>query len=716
MVVLLGNFLHARFELDTTAGVFSVHRVVDDDEIVADDDDSGIGELEFPCEPAFAPTRFDPVDGEPPAVCWSVPTGAPSSPYFHPPFYFVPAVSTDVDRLVAGVSSACAAAPSPQPASPVPPLTPASPSTAAATATATPTPTIDAPGELVSTFSGLTLYVMEHGSAGGGDDDDAYFSVRFPAASVGIYATGKFEASLGVADGDSVDAGLAYVFPICPAMHFGYDAEADAVMFASHFDGRTYTWSLRVTEGCSGSTDALRAALTRHLWEAQSLRKWSSLKDADKAWILRMMTGEGEGAPSAASRTESALFDLDDDDLADMDLAADDEWDADGVGYGIRSSAAARRATGVFDVESDAGGFYASPRKTAAAPGDDAEGDVNALLELGMASSRAFVGRGSSVGVFGLTADDDLEFSAAIDGLAYLDGTPLVAAQMMLHDRDDSMLMVSPVRPDRVARVDLHRGAVVDEFTSSPDPELATRVRRLAPNTKFDSDATFVGLNKLGLFRMDPRLPSGSQLVPDHGYTFKPTSKPLLSCIAATADGGYAVGSDRGEVRLFAPGAGIGKRPKTTFPSVGAPITALDVTADGAFVLATTATFLALLPTLHPEVRGATGFTKPLGKSKPAPIQLYLLPQHVALFGGSISFTPARFDVSTASGSHERVIVASTGPWVITWSLARVARRDVESYTFMRADDVVTASSWLPSSTSSFIVTERNDVKVAHKQ
>ena len=67
------------------------------------------------------------------------------------------------------------------------------------------------------------------------------------------------------------------------------------------------------------------------------------------------------------------------------------------------------------------------------------------------------------------------------------------------------------------------------------------------------------------------------------------------------------VGSQDGQVRLYSERTLT--RANTAIPGLGAPITAVDVTYDGKWVLATTATYLMVVLTVYKaRPRSVTGF------------------------------------------------------------------------------------------------------------
>lgn len=107
----------------------------------------------------------------------------------------------------------------------------------------------------------------------------------------------------------------------------------------------------------------------------------------------------------------------------------------------------------------------------------------------------------------------------------------------------------------------------------------------------------YIKCDAVSAFRWDMRDPSGvvqdmtSSTVLDF-VTGKDYSKGTdFTCIASAGDGSVAVGSADGRIRLYNDNQKL-TRASTALTPVGVPITALDVTHDGQWVVATTDGFL----------------------------------------------------------------------------------------------------------------------------
>lgn len=156
----------------------------------------------------------------------------------------------------------------------------------------------------------------------------------------------------------------------------------------------------------------------------------------------------------------------------------------------------------------------------------------------------------------------------------------------------------------------------------------------------------------------------------------------------------------------------LGKVAKTHLPGLGDPIIGVDTTEDGSFVLATTKNYILVIDT-RVKVKEKThtssvrarkkekkmcqsgaevessgcdvfqgvekgGFLKSMGKNKPTPVKLTIKPMDIIKYRmKDISFTPAHFNVGR---SMERSIVASTGPFIVTWNFRHIKAGRVDSY------------------------------------
>jgi len=132
------------------------------------------------------------------------------------------------------------------------------------------------------------------------------------------------------------------------------------------------------------------------------------------------------------------------------------------------------------------------------------------------------------------------------------------------------------------------------------------------------------------------------------------------------------VGGADGRVRLYSDS--VLRQAKTSFPGIGAAITAVDVTFDGKFVLATTDGYIMVISTAFRDAKSGqlkTGFKAKMGGAIAAPRLLKLLPHDVARTGGA-PLTKARFTWVTAGDSSERYVSAAVGAFSVVWNFRHV--------------------------------------------
>lgn len=294
---------------------------------------------------------------------------------------------------------------------------------------------------------------------------------------------------------------------------------------------------------------------------------------------------------------------------------------------------------------------FSEPEEDDDAPEDEEDGppalgkgEKNSQLTVGYRGDRSYVVRGNNIGVFSHTGDHGaVKYHATIAKIAHPKSNRAINPnEVMLHEQDTKMVIRDENAPNSLFELDIERGKIVEEWKVNDN----IPVKHIAPDSKFapmTHQQTLVGASGNALFRIDPRI-SGDKLVDSQFKQY--VSKNKFSGVTTTAAGKLAVASEKGDIRLF---DAIGKNAKTALPPLGDPITGVDVTADGRWVVATTKTYLLLIDTLIGEGRyaGSLGFDRSFpADSKPVPRRLQLRAEHVAYMGHSVNFTPARYVLS----------------------------------------------------------------------
>ncbi|CAI0556948.1 unnamed protein product [Linum tenue] len=259
----------------------------------------------------------------------------------------------------------------------------------------------------------------------------------------------------------------------------------------------------------------------------------------------------------------------------------------------------------------------------------------------------------------------------------------------MLMRAETNMMLMSPMKDGNphstgIKQLDIETGKIVTEWKFEKDGTEIT-MRDITNDNKGSqldpSESTFLGLDDNRLCQWDMRDKSG--IVQTIG---KASDSPVLQwseghqfsrgtnfqCFASTGDGSIVVGSLDGKIRLYSRRSL--RQAKTAFPGLGSPITHVDVTYDGKWVLGTTDTYLILICTLFTDKDGKTktGFGGRMGNKIPAPRLLKLMPLDSHSAGGNNKFHGGHFSWVTENGRQERHIVATVGKFSVIWDFQQV--------------------------------------------
>lgn len=264
----------------------------------------------------------------------------------------------------------------------------------------------------------------------------------------------------------------------------------------------------------------------------------------------------------------------------------------------------------------------------------------------------------------------------------------------LLMRAETNMMLMSPAKQGKpntsgVKQLDIESGKIVTEWKFEKDGTEIT-MRDITNDTKGSqldpSESTFLGLDDNRLCQWDMRdkrgivqnIGSSPVLEWTQGHQFSRGTN--FQCFASTGDGSIVVGSRDGKIRLYSKTSM--RMAKTAFPGLGSPVTHVDVSYDGKWILGTTDTYLVLICTLFTDKDGRTktGFSGRMGNKIPAPRLLKLTPLDSHLAGKDNKFHGAHFSWVTESGKQERHIVATVGKFSVIWDLERVKNSAHECY------------------------------------
>ena len=266
----------------------------------------------------------------------------------------------------------------------------------------------------------------------------------------------------------------------------------------------------------------------------------------------------------------------------------------------------------------------------------------------------------------------------------------------LLMRAETNMLLMSPMTEGKphtrgLHHLDIETGKIVTEWKFEKDGTDIT-MRDITNDSKGaqmdPSGSTFLGLDDNRLCRWDMRDRNGMvQNLSDastpvlhwtQGHQFSRGTN--FQCFATAGDGSIVVGSIDGKIRLYS--NNTMRQAKTAFPGLGSPITHVDVTFDGKWILGTTDTYLILISTLFidKEGRTKTGFAGRMGNRISAPRLLKLTPLDSHLAGVNNKFRGAQFSWVTENGKQERHLVATVGKFSVIWNFQQVKNGSHECY------------------------------------
>ncbi|CAK9181238.1 unnamed protein product [Ilex paraguariensis] len=279
-------------------------------------------------------------------------------------------------------------------------------------------------------------------------------------------------------------------------------------------------------------------------------------------------------------------------------------------------------------------------------------------------------------------------------------GSPSVAhstpKRALLMRGETNMMIMSPAKEGKphatgLHQLDIETGKIVTQWKFDKDgTDITMRdITNDAKGSQLDpSESTFLGLDDNRLCQWDMRDKQGivQNIANAHspvlhwsqGHQFSRGTN--FQCFATAGDGSIVVGSLDGKIRLYSKTSM--RQAKTAFPGLGSPITHVDVTYDGKWVLGTTDTYLVLICTLFTDKDGKTktGFSGRMGNKIPAPRLLKLTPVDSHMAGVDNKFHGGQFSWVTENGKQERHLVATVGKFSIIWNFQQVKNSAHECY------------------------------------
>ena len=269
--------------------------------------------------------------------------------------------------------------------------------------------------------SELHLFEIESGA----------FILQDPSVMATVYETGPWQYWLQITGESQEWLGQPVVADLNPVFNFEYLS-----FIFNHYtdDGSAYSWLLRFKD--QETEERFQDGVMRALWEQLNETKWQKVEKDDQKYVLdafQDLTMEDAPLEEEEQDEEPEIEEPDDED----DGQKSEHYDSD-------------------ESQEDTGTR-------------DKDGNVNSQLAVGYKHDRSFVVRGSKIGVFKHTPNNNLEFSTNISKVTTPKGDLFNPKKVMLHAEDTNMIIQKDDNPNSLYRMDLEYGKVVDEWKIHPD-------------------------------------------------------------------------------------------------------------------------------------------------------------------------------------------------------------------------------------------------------
>lgn len=248
---------------------------------------------------------------------------------------------------------------------------------------------------------------------------------------------GKWQYWLQITGQEKEWLGQAVVGDINPVFNFEYLS-----FIFNHYaqDGSAYSWLLRFKD--QPTEERFQEGLMQALWEQLNELKWEKVKEQERDYVLDAFQDLTLEEPGNEEQQEAEAEAEDEDEEDQEDAQRSEHYDSD------------EEEDDVVTREDD--------------------GNVNSQLAVGYKHDRSFVVRGSKIGVFKHTPNNNLEFSTNISKVQTPKGKLFSPKKVMLHAEDRDMILQNSDDPNSLYRMDLEYGKVVDEWKVHDDVPVET--------------------------------------------------------------------------------------------------------------------------------------------------------------------------------------------------------------------------------------------------
>lgn len=295
------------------------------------------------------------------------------------------------------------------------------------------TPTSAPPSAVIPTSR--EIFVKEVAELHLFDFESGAFILQDPSVIATVSEIGSWQYWLQMTGSEKEWLGQRVVADLNPVFNFEYLS-----FIFNHYteDGSAYSWLLRFKD--QETEERFQDGLMRALWEQLNETKWKKVDKDDQQYVLDAFQDMTmEDAPPLEEEEEE-------EETAEDDGQKSEHYDSD-------------------ESEEDV-------------VVRDNDGNVNSKLAVGYKHDRSFVVRGSKIGVFKHTPNNNLEFSTNISKVETPGGKLFSPDKVMLHSEDQNMILQNKDNPNSLYRMDLEYGKVIDEWKVHDD----IKVKSFAPD------------------------------------------------------------------------------------------------------------------------------------------------------------------------------------------------------------------------------------------
>lgn len=257
------------------------------------------------------------------------------------------------------------------------------------------------------------------------------FILQDPSVFATVSEIGKWNYWLQITGDEKDWLGQPVIADINPVFNFQYLS----FIFVHYAEDRTaYSWLLRFKT--PETLERFQQGLMQALWEHLNEIKWQKTDEDERQYVL------------------DAFQDLTMEDDAEKEAEEEEAEDVEDDGQRSEHYDTDESEDDVVVREDD--------------------GNVNSQLAVGYKHDRSFVVRGSKIGVFKHTPNNNLEFSTNISKVETPGGKLFSPKKVMLHAEDTNMILQKEDDPHSLFRMDLEYGKVVDEWKIHDDITVKT--------------------------------------------------------------------------------------------------------------------------------------------------------------------------------------------------------------------------------------------------